>query len=187
MTATATILALCWAVFVIYWGVAALSVKRTLERRADWLRVAIAIVVALGVALLRSSSGRSIDPFVLPRSLPVRVVADVLAVAGVAILLWARTILGGNWSSAVTLKENHELIQRGPYAWVRHPIYSGLLLLSLATAVHYATLGGFVLLALASTGFALKMRQEEQLMTEHFPDRYPAYRAQVKAIVPYVL
>ncbi len=184
---TATILALCWAVFVIYWGVTALNVKRTLERRADWLRVAIAIVVGLGVVLLRSTSGRSIDPFVLPRSLPVRVVADLLAVAGVAILVWARTILGGNWSSAVTLKENHELIQRGPYAYVRHPIYSGMFLLSLATAIHYATLGGFILLALACVGFAFKMLQEELLMTEHFPDRYPAYRAQVKAIVPFVL
>jgi protein-S-isoprenylcysteine O-methyltransferase Ste14 len=187
MTGTATILVLCWAVFVIYWGVTALNVKRTVERRADWLRVAIAIVVALGVALLRSPHGRLIDPFVLPRSLPVRVVADLLAIAGVAILVWARTILGRNWSSAVTLKENHELIQRGPYAYVRHPIYSGLLLLSLATAVHYATLGGFVLLVLASIGFAFKMRQEELLMTEHFPDRYPAYRARVKAIVPCVL
>jgi protein-S-isoprenylcysteine O-methyltransferase Ste14 len=187
MSVTATILGLCWLVFVIYWGVTALNVKPTIERRADWLRIAIAIIVGLGVALLRSPYGRSIDPFVLPRSLPVRVVADLLAVVGVAILLWARTILGGNWSSAVTLKENHELIERGPYAWVRHPIYSGLLLLSLATAIHYATLGGFVVLALASIGFAFKMRQEEHLMTEHFPDRYPAYRARVKAIVPFVI
>jgi protein-S-isoprenylcysteine O-methyltransferase Ste14 len=187
MSVTATILALCWAVFVIYWGVTALNVKRTLVRRADWLRAAIAIVVALGVALLRSPYGRSSDLFVLPRDLPVRVLADLLAVAGVAILLWARTILGGNWSSAVTLKENHELIQHGPYAYARHPIYSGLLLLSLGTAVHYATLGGFVLLALAAIGFAFKMRQEEQLMTEHFPDRYPTYRARVKAIVPFVV
>ena len=187
MTATATIVGLCWAVFAIYWAVTALNVKRTIERRADWLRIAIAIIVGLGVVLLRSPYGRSIDPFVLPRSLPVRVVADVLGVAGVAILLWARTILGSNWSSAVTLKEDHELIQRGPYAWVRHPIYSGLLLLSLATAVHYATLGGFVLLALCCIGFAMKLRQEELLMTEHFPDRYPAYRTRVRAIVPFVL
>ena len=187
MTATATILVLCWLIFVGYWAVAAFNVKRTLERRADWLRVAVFIVVALGVVLLRSRFGRAIDPFVLPRTLPVRVVADVMGVAGVAILLWARTVLGGNWSGAVTLKENHELIQRGPYAYVRHPIYSGLMLLGLGTAVHYATLGGFALLVLVWIGFAMKMRQEEQLMTEHFPDRYPAYRARVKAIVPFVV
>src|SRR5258707_14851984 len=106
MTVTTTILALCWAVFIIYWGVTALKVKRTLGRRADWLRVAIAIVVALGVATLRSPYGRSIDPFVLPRSLPAGVLSDLLAVAGVAVLLGGRTILGGNWSSAGTLKGN---------------------------------------------------------------------------------
>ncbi len=184
---TTAILAVCWAIFVIYWGVTALNVKRTLERRSDWVRIAIAGVIALGVASLHSPSGRAIDPSVLPRTLPVRVVADVLAIAGVAILVWARTILGRNWSGAVTFKENHELIQHGPYAYVRHPIYSGLLLLSLGTAIHYATLGGFVLLVLVFAGLALKMRQEEHLMTEHFPDRYPAYRARVKGIVPFLL
>ena len=187
MSVTATILALCSAVFVIYWGVSAFNVKRTLVRRAGWLRIGIGVVVLVGVVLLRTRSGRAIDPFVLPRTLPVRVVADVMGVAGLVILLWARTVLGGNWSGAVTLKENHELIQRGPYAYVRHPIYSGLMLLGLGIAVHYATLGGFVLLALVWIGFAMKMRQEELLMTEHFPDRYAAYRTRVKAIVPFVL
>jgi protein-S-isoprenylcysteine O-methyltransferase Ste14 len=187
MSVTAAILALCWAVFVVYWGITALNVKRTLERRADWIRFAIGAVILLGALLLRGRAGRSIDLFVLSRTLPLRVVADMLGVAGVAVLLWARTILGRNWSGAVTLKEDHELVQRGPYAWVRHPIYGGLLLLSLGAAVHYATLGGFMLLALACVGFALKMRAEERLMTEHFPDQYPAYRARVKAIVPFVL
>jgi protein-S-isoprenylcysteine O-methyltransferase Ste14 len=187
MTMTASIIGLCWAIFVVYWGIAALRVKRTIKRRSDWLRAAILVIVVFGAALLRSRFGREFDSFVLPRTLPVRVVADVLAAVGVAILVWARTILGGNWSGAVTLKENHELIQHGPYAYVRHPIYSGLMLLGLATAIHYATLGGFVLLALIWIGFVLKMREEELLMTEHFPDRYPAYRARVKAIVPFVV
>src|SRR5262249_28244707 len=153
--------------------VSAFNVKRTILRRGDWLRGAILVIVPVGAVILSSRFGRAIDPHVLPRTLPLRVAADVLAVAGVAVLGWARTILGGNWSGAVTLKENHELIQRGPYAYVRHPIYSGLMLLGFATAVHYATLGGFILLAFAWVGFALKMRQEERLMTEHFPDRYP--------------
>jgi protein-S-isoprenylcysteine O-methyltransferase Ste14 len=187
MSATANILALCWLVFVVYWSVTALRLKRTVERRADWLRIVIGIVIVGGLLLLQSRAGRSVDPVILPRTLSVRVIADGLGVAGTAILLWARTILGGNWSGAVTLKENHELIQRGPYAWVRHPIYSGMLLLGLGVAIHYATLGGFILLVVCCAVFARKMREEELLMTEHFPDRYPAYRARVKAIVPYVL
>jgi protein-S-isoprenylcysteine O-methyltransferase Ste14 len=187
MSATANVLALCWLVFIVYWGVTALRVKRTLERRADWLRVAIGVVITGGLVLLHSRSGQSVDPIIFPKTLSVRVIADGLGVAGTAILLWARTILGGNWSSAVTLKEDHELIQGGPYAYVRHPIYSGMLLLALGTATHYATLGGFVLVAVCCVGFAMKMREEELLMVESFPERYPAYRARVKAIVPHVL
>jgi protein-S-isoprenylcysteine O-methyltransferase Ste14 len=187
MSVTAIILAICWATFLVYWVISAFNVKRTVERRADWLRVGIGIVVAIGVALLRNHIGRGLDPHVLPQTLPVRIAADVMGIAGTVILVWARTVLGGNWSGAVTLKEDHELIQRGPYAYVRHPIYSGLMLLGLGAATHYATLGGFALLVLVWVGFTMKMRQEEQLMTEHFPDRYPAYKANVKAIVPFVL
>lgn len=187
MSATAAILALCWLVFIVYWGLSALRVKRTVERRAGWLRIAIGVVIAGGVLLLHSRGGRAVDPVILPQTLGVRVIADGIGIAGTAILLWARTTLGRNWSGAVTLKEDHELIQRGPYAYVRHPIYGGMLLLGLAVAIHYATLGGFVLLAVCCVGFAMKMREEELLMVEHFPERYRAYRARVKAIVPHVL
>jgi protein-S-isoprenylcysteine O-methyltransferase Ste14 len=183
---TATILALCWVAFVVVWGATALNVKPTIERRADGLYVALAVTIGFGVALLRSHYGRSIDEVVLSSTLPARLVVDLLAVSGLVVLFWARIILGGNWSGAVTLKQDHELVQHGPYAYVRHPIYGGFFLLGLGTAVYYGTLGGFVLLVLCCLGLALKARQEERLMTEHFADRYPAYKARVKAFVPFV-
>src|SRR5437868_4497049 len=187
MIVTATIVALCWAVFVIYWVISAGDVKRTVERRGDWLRLGVIAAAVIGAVLLHTPYGLAIDPLVLPRTLPLGVAADALAIGGIAVLVWARTVLGRNWSGAVTLKEDHELIQRGPYAYVRHPIYSGLSLLGLATAIHYATLGGFVVLAVCCVGFAMKMREEEILMVEHFSDRYADYRARVKAVVPYLL
>jgi protein-S-isoprenylcysteine O-methyltransferase Ste14 len=112
------------------------------------------------------------------------VLADLLTVAGLAVTLWARAALGSNWSATITFKEGHELIQRGPYAYVRHPIYSGLLLMGLGTAVASGQFGSFVLLGVWFLFFAIKAHFEEQLMTRHFPEAYPEYRRRAKALIP---
>ena len=77
--------------------------------------------------------GRSLGPGPLlwPHNLTTGVIADVVTFLGLLLTLWARVVLGGNWSSGVAFKEQHELIERGPYAYVRHPIYSGVLLMFL--------------------------------------------------------
>jgi protein-S-isoprenylcysteine O-methyltransferase Ste14 len=93
-------------------------------------------------------------------------------------------VLGTNWSGTITFKEDHELIQRGPYAYVRHPIYSGLLLMGLGTAVESGRLASFGLLAAVAAGFAVKAHLEERLMTRHFPEAYPPYRRRVRALIP---
>ena len=81
-------------------------------------------------------------------------------------------MLGGNWSDTVTFKENHELIERGPYGLVRHPIYAALLLMFMGTALAMGTMGGLVGLLFFFLSFLIKYRQEEALMTKHFGDRY---------------
>ncbi len=101
--------------------------------------------------------------------------------------IWARRTIGGNWSSVVTLKQDHELVTNGPYRYVRHPIYTAILTMFLGTAVATGQLGGFLGLALCSLSMWIKLRQEEKLMMRHFPQQYPAYRARVKALVPFVL
>ena len=113
--------------------------------------------------------------------------AGILCIAGLLFCFWARAALGRNWSGTVTLKEGHELIQRGPYRLVRHPIYTGLLAMFLATAIAYGRLGGFVGVLIAFASFWIKLIGEEKLMLQQFPDQYAAYQERVKRIIPFVL
>ena len=95
--------------------------------------------------------------------------------------------LAGNWSSNVTFKQGHELVRSGPYRFVRHPIYSGLLIMFVGTALHVARLHCWLAVPVVVLGFLIKLRQEEALLLRHFPEAYPAYCRQVKALVPYVI
>jgi protein-S-isoprenylcysteine O-methyltransferase Ste14 len=111
----------------------------------------------------------------------------LLTLAGALFAAWARLALGANWSGRPSVKANHELIIKGPYALVRHPIYTGLLLGVAGTAIavgKWRAVIGFVVIMLA---FAAKMRNEERLMMQTFPNSYPAYRKRVKALVPGLL
>ena len=129
----------------------------------------------------------------LPASLRLRVLPDSptanwgavgLVAAGAWFAVWARLSLGTNWSARVTIKDQHELIQTGPYAFVRHPIYSGLLLMVLGTAVEIGQVRGFLALALAFTGWYLKSRTEDAFMEQHFGNEYARYKQHVKALIP---
>jgi protein-S-isoprenylcysteine O-methyltransferase Ste14 len=96
-------------------------------------------------------------------------------------------MLGSNWSGTVTVKQNHELVQSGPYAIVRHPIYSGFLLGALGTALSVGEARGLIALALAFVGWVAKTRVEEQFMVEQFNGDYVRYRREVKRLIPFVL
>jgi len=95
--------------------------------------------------------------------------------------------LGGNWSSEVALKQGHELVKTGPYRFVRHPIYTGLLLMCLGTAIVPGQLRSWLGFLLLCAGFWIKLKQEETLMLQHFPDEYPVYRRQVKVLIPFII
>jgi len=87
----------------------------------------------------------------------------------------------------VTFKQDHELIESGPYALARHPIYTGLIVMALGTAINYGRAIGFALLAALCGGLWWKARQEERIMSTHFPEAYAAYKMRVRAIIPFVL
>jgi protein-S-isoprenylcysteine O-methyltransferase Ste14 len=107
--------------------------------------------------------------------------------AGLAVALWARVILGRNWSGVVTLKEGHELVERGPYRFVRHPIYTGILTMFFATALVRGHVAGFAGVLLMFASFWIKLGREEKLMLQQFPERYAAYQHRAKRIIPFVL
>jgi protein-S-isoprenylcysteine O-methyltransferase Ste14 len=107
--------------------------------------------------------------------------------AGLAVAVWARVILGRNWSGVVTLKEGHELIEHGPYRFVRHPIYTGMLTMFFATALVQGHVAGFAGVVLLFASFWIKLGREEKLMLQQFPERYATYQDRAKRIIPFVL
>jgi protein-S-isoprenylcysteine O-methyltransferase Ste14 len=167
----------CWAIFLIYWIVTSWWAKPTAERHGSWNRWWVLLIVALFALKDRSEPpGVVLWPYSAA-------MGDAVAVCGLVIALWARTILGGNWSPHVVLKEQHELIERGPYRYVRHPIYTGILLMIGGMVILSGTLIGLIAFGISIAGLSLKARREEQLLTKHFPDAYPRYRAHVKAML----
>jgi len=109
-----------------------------------------------------------------------------LLLAGMVFAGWARLFLGGNWSSNVTLKQDHTLVRSGPYRIVRHPIYTGLLVALLGTAIALGELRCFLGVLLSAIAWKIKSISEETLMVQEFGDQYARYREQVKGLVPYL-
>jgi len=178
-----------WIGFGVFWVLAAFAQKRSVRRQSASSRLLQLAVVALAVApfyVPYRRLGFLHERFVTatPQILYLGLLALVL---GLGFAIWARFTLGRNWSGTVTVKENHVLITRGPYTWVRHPIYTGILLALLGTALVGGTLASLLALALATLAFWLKLRIEERFMTETFGEQYVVYRQRVKALIPYVL
>lgn len=105
---------------------------------------------------------------------------------GLAFSVWARLAIGGNWSATVTVKEDHELVRTGPYRFVRHPIYTGLLLGFIGTAVARAEWRGVLAVALVFISLWRKLKLEERWMGETFGARYASYKREVRALVPFL-
>jgi protein-S-isoprenylcysteine O-methyltransferase Ste14 len=170
-----------WAAFWAYWLVAAFSMKRG---RVAWsrelpVRVVIAVVVLVLVRLgvFRHGGGSAAW-----RSVP----GVILFAAGLAFAVWARVHLGRNWGMPMSQKNDPELVTSGPYRFVRHPIYTGILTAGLGTgvALDWTWLIG---VALAAAYFGYSAVVEERTMSAQLPDTYPAYRRSTKMIVPFVL
>jgi protein-S-isoprenylcysteine O-methyltransferase Ste14 len=177
----------CWGVGIVFWILSAFSVKRTRGQQPLPHRLFYFVLTAAAAILLNGIARiTNWNHAVLPHTVVTGILGDFLLFVGLFIAIWARITLGGNWSARVTLKENHELIQRGPYRVVRHPIYSGLLLMILGTAILIGQVGGFVVLALCSCGLWVKLRREEALLTKQFPE-YSEYMRGTTALVPFVL
>jgi len=179
----------CWLVFVAIWVIAALSTKRTVyrETHAQRLRYWLLLVIAYVLLLYGRRLPYPFNLRIIPHVAPIASVAAVLCVIGLAFAFWARVTLGRNWSGVVTLKEGHELVERGPYRFVRHPIYTGILTMFFATALALGHLAGFAATLLMFASFWIKLRDEEQLMLQQFPERYVDYQRRAKRIIPFVL
>ncbi len=177
----------CWIAWVVFWAVMAFTTKRTIERSGVVGYRLVALILIAGWV----SAGRllhiSSESQLWQTTLALGVVTDCIVVAGAAFTVWARITLGRNWSAEVTVKQDHELIESGPYALARHPIYTGLIFMGLGTAINYGRAIGFALLLSVCGAVWWKARQEERIMSRHFPDAYAEYKMRVRAIIPFLL
>lgn len=175
-----------WTAWIVYWFVSALRVRRTVKREPWWQRmstigtmlVAVVLLGYLGIEL------GILNKRFAPDTDGVRIGGLALTAAGLIFTVWARIHLGQFWSARVALKEGHELIQTGPYAWVRHPIYSGLLVATAGSALvigEWRAVLGTILIWLV---LYLKAQREERLLSREFGDAYARYREHTGALLP---
>lgn len=168
-----------WVVFWVYWLVSAAQAKQgTRTGRTRPPGVAIAVLAFVVLRAFKASNLEVRDP-------AVQAIGTVVFVAGLGLAVWARVHLGRNWGMPMTLKQEPELVTSGPYRCVRHPIYTGILLGMLGTALALNLYLLIVVFAL-SVYFVHSARVEERIMTAAFPTAYPGYRARTKMLVPFV-
>lgn len=174
-----------WIGFYILWLLWAARIKQAERRERGFTYFLHRLLVAAGFVLIFLDLPVSwfYHPL-LPGTPWLPVLGVAIAVVGFAFAIWARSHIGRNWSSAVTAKVQHELIRSGPYRWVRHPIYSGLLLAILGTVLVQNHMRGLVALVLVYAGWKIKSRLEEQMMVSTFGDQYVAYAKSTGALFP---
>jgi len=182
MNAVELVFAVGWAAFWLYWLVAAFSAKRG---RVPWsrelrIRVVIVVLVILlaRVGAFRGHHGLDTDPWLAGLGL-------VLFSAGLGFAIWARVHIGRNWGTPMTRKAEPELVTSGPYRLVRHPIYSGVLLAGVGTALALSWMW-LTAVVLAGVYFLYSATVEERYMTERFPDQYPVYKQSTKMLLPFI-
>lgn len=187
-TVTSSIIIGCWIIFLGYWLISAFGQKAVAEKQSLLSALAHRIPVGLGWFLLAYPRlPPPMNRVLFSRADCVLATGMLVCVFGLLVTLWARWTLAGNWSSDVTFKQGHELVRTGPYRFVRHPIYTGLLVMCLGSAIEIGRLHCLLSIAVVGFGFWIKLKQEERLMRRHFPNEYPAYQKQVKALVPFVI
>ncbi len=175
-----------WIAWAAYWLWASRGAKPTERRESIGSRLQHIVPLCIAVVLLWADRlpvgvlGERVFPWVPWQFW----VAAFVTAAGLLFTIWARAYIGRNWSGVVTIKEGHELIDTGPYALVRHPIYTGLLVAFIGSALARGEWRSVLAVAIAWAALWRKLRIEERWMTERFGERYVAYCRRVPALIP---
>jgi len=179
-----SILAALWIAFYLYWLISAISAKKSVRSNRPYVAVRILFIIILVTLLYRVRGFRKFAT--ISASGPICNVAGlVICALGLSLAVWARVCIGRNWGMPMSFKKNPELVTSGPYRFIRHPIYSGILLALLGSAL-VCGIVWLILFLFFGTYFVLASRGEERLMTRQFPDQYPEYMERTKALVPFV-
>ncbi len=179
-----------WTAFLVYWAIAAMFVKRGVDRVAFRqrmkIRLTLFLVIVGTVIVTRRSANFQALRWAVLHSLPMALAGAVLVTLGAIVAFTARAVIGRNWGSPGMRKTDTVLVTRGPYSLVRHPIYSGILMMLAGTAIGLTPTWWLIAIA-ALVYFISSARTEERYMAERFPHAYPAYRARTKMLIPFLL
>jgi protein-S-isoprenylcysteine O-methyltransferase Ste14 len=178
-----------WAAWFLYWWLASRGVKQAHKSEATASRGMHLAILAFAFLMMFSDlfhfglMGRRL----WPAAAAMTWAGLGMTAAGMLFTIWARVHLGRYWSGEVQIKEGHRIIMTGPYALVRHPIYTGFLLAILGSAVTLGEVRGLVIIAATSVAFWRKVRIEEAVLAKEFGGEYAAYRGRTKALIPFLL
>jgi len=182
MDVVAIVIPVCWIAFWIYWLAASVGVKTGQSRWTQFagVRVALIVLVLLLLRLRLFKRGPvTTDPWL-------QGIGIAIFAAGLGLAIWARIYIGRNWGTPMSRKDDPELVTTGPYHAIRHPIYTGIILGMIGTAV---AVSWYWLIAAAVLGgyFIYSAVMEERFMGERFPDAYPDYKRSTKMLIPFIL
>ena len=178
-----------WIAWWFSWLALAFVSKKTKQRETMASRISYTVIAWLALWLLFFARhlGPYLESAVFPDRLWIGWIGVAITALGFGITYWARAILGRNWSPNVTIKEDHELIRSGPYRFVRHPIYTGLLVTAVGTALALNQYRGLLAVFALWVSFTLKRLKEEQFMRHQFGAQYIEYARTTGAILPRIL
>jgi protein-S-isoprenylcysteine O-methyltransferase Ste14 len=178
----------CWCALLGYWFYNARKVKSSVYSQTTASRAVYMffLLFSFGLLYFNVFAVGVLGYQLIPVNQLTGIVGVLICVMGVAFAIWARKILGDNWSAKITLKQGHQLIQSGPYKYVRHPIYTGFEIAFLGTAITIGQMKGFVGLSILFLNHYYKTTMEEELLREQFRDEYAGYARRVKRLIPFI-
>lgn len=175
-----------WMLLATVWVVMWLGMKKAKKREAWGQRMEHGLLVIAGFYLLSAQrlDWSWLNERVLPDVPAVWLAGLVVTALGIAVAIWARLSLGSNWSGMVTLKANHELVRTGLYRWIRHPIYTGILVGMIGSTMIRGYLRGWIGVGLVLLAFYLKARREESFLREEFGAGFDEHARQTGMFLP---
>lgn len=179
------IIGICWLVFILAWAIMAMVFGGSIRRYDSSRMISVRLLLVIGVILgLRFSGHIPMQQF-HDTSTGFAGAGAMLCIIGLLFATWARIVLGRNWGMPMTIHEDPELITSGPYHYVRHPIYTGLIAMWLGTLLVYpiTVLPGAAIIAYS----VFSALREERDMEQRFPEAYPKYRERSKMLLPFLI
>lgn len=177
---------ICWLLFSMTWMLQRNKAKENVDPRtaSQKFKGFLGYVILFSLLYLPLFFAKDMVR-VVPQNIVFQVLGVALCVIGVSVCIWSRLLLGWNWSGGVKAKKDHELIVKGPYRFVRHPIYSGFIVALTGTCLVVGGISGIVITVIYTLGLNMKIRQEEKLLAGLF-DTYAGYKERTYKLIPFV-